>query len=859
MPIAIQRFTPRNFTKQVSWEEFLASIGAPGTRGFGIGVYPGELPYEFAETDALGCAVPGRQHAASATRNPLSARYGNYLHWPSGSEMVFIPAHAMGIRASDEHHTPAHSQGVEGNPKTPFNSIRPYFTDEPDATTKLQRSFINGGEEKPGIFIDKWHVSAGREDGSGTPNHGYYSDVYTPQASDYRALTIDSNNYTEWDSGSNSYVTKSGFPGLQVDYNPVEPYDVPGNSYDPENDSPVWDVTMVVRTVNNHNLLEGQGFLIQNVQNRYEDTGSVERVIDAKSFKYTRNEDRIARGFSGIKLSSDNTYYYAHFLTGGVSDSKDRFGIFNYLDGRTYRKQKLIDDGLDPDEVFRGASPNLPEFDSGVVYGSESVSATSDQGYQLSGTSKKVIVTQGQWEAIRDNFLKTNDPSGRNSMEIDTWYTHLQSDKYGNPSGIILGYFVPYRKDETDFEGNNIYDPANVGGEDLKVSPTFGVVNGTTRKYRLRADSFDLSVPDGWGDYFPAFSRGIPISRQFRWPITAGYSFDAAGVFSVSSADLCNSTALNIFSRNFESNSGKNADPRVVYDLAKVRGDIFFPLPRWTYIMMAWMALAHQQALRVSEDDAAKSGGELVPGSPKTAAGSKAAWMEEGPPYHPRGRNYRNRKDRVDSRLTWPTVSTAAAFGPSSNRTTTGEVTRPNFNEGVEGNAVAYTTFNGQLSGVADLCVGGELVSGTRALGGEIRFNTENARMENVQDQPGGGNDSEPSKSLGYWAETSFYLTEHEDASPLFPTMDSDTGRNERDQIMSGFPPQQFWDGTATGIPPNTPNGQFLGSAINLGESVIQSGSDGEISQGSMWATGRSEFQVYASNHVRLASYGGSN
>lgn len=112
-------------------------IGAPGGRGFGVGVCPSPLPAGMSEIG--GC------------RNPASANYGNY-QFSDASVMVWIPAfyYKWGTGAN----------GVALNEVT----IKPesFFADVAAANTAgyaLHRAFYDGGAAQRGVFVDKYLAS----------------------------------------------------------------------------------------------------------------------------------------------------------------------------------------------------------------------------------------------------------------------------------------------------------------------------------------------------------------------------------------------------------------------------------------------------------------------------------------------------------------------------------------------------------------------------------------------------------------------------------------------------------------------------------------------------------------------------
>ena len=113
-----------------------STIGKAGQKGFGVGVYGGDP----ADLTAMGLAP------MEGCENPSSDNYGNYIH-TNGSVMVFIPAFCYRI----------------GNKSAPSYrrcalEIRDASEGEGDGWI-LHRSFIDGGVQKSGFFIDKYICS----------------------------------------------------------------------------------------------------------------------------------------------------------------------------------------------------------------------------------------------------------------------------------------------------------------------------------------------------------------------------------------------------------------------------------------------------------------------------------------------------------------------------------------------------------------------------------------------------------------------------------------------------------------------------------------------------------------------------
>ena len=125
-------------------DEFKYTIGLAGLTGFGVGCCPPDL-------------LPDDMAPMEGTEDRFSANYGNYIHLPSASIMCFIPKHFIDFQGGANTNAPTF-----GNPIIISNSQT--------GNSVLARTFLNGGSELAGIFVDKYHISNVRPDGSGLPN-----------------------------------------------------------------------------------------------------------------------------------------------------------------------------------------------------------------------------------------------------------------------------------------------------------------------------------------------------------------------------------------------------------------------------------------------------------------------------------------------------------------------------------------------------------------------------------------------------------------------------------------------------------------------------------------------------------------
>ena len=107
-------------------------IGEPGKLGFGVGICP--------EQDLPPYLVP-----MVGTYELGHDNYGNYFHPLSGSVFVFIPKCYYKIVG---------------------NTF--YYSQHPDDGYVIERAFINGGVERPGIFVSKYQ---------GSNQGGYFASV----------------------------------------------------------------------------------------------------------------------------------------------------------------------------------------------------------------------------------------------------------------------------------------------------------------------------------------------------------------------------------------------------------------------------------------------------------------------------------------------------------------------------------------------------------------------------------------------------------------------------------------------------------------------------------------------------------
>ena len=103
----------------------------PGEVGFGVGLAPDDIVSKYGMT--LLSNQPGNEN------------YGNYRHNSSGSIMVWIPKFYFRITEDSS---------------SPYFGTRFDISFEPKSGYVIHRAFIDGGQEVPGFFIDKYHCGA---------------------------------------------------------------------------------------------------------------------------------------------------------------------------------------------------------------------------------------------------------------------------------------------------------------------------------------------------------------------------------------------------------------------------------------------------------------------------------------------------------------------------------------------------------------------------------------------------------------------------------------------------------------------------------------------------------------------------
>ena len=172
---------------------------------------------------------------------------------------------------------------------------------------------------------------------------------------------------------------------------------------------------------------------------------------------------------------------------------------------------------------------------------------------------------------------------------------------------------------------------------------------------------------------------GIFASRPLHWPVS-GVAID--GTLN-SPFSLCDSDALNTAITVAPTDNLDGA-----WQLCKTRGAVFAPMPIWVGSQIAFLSLAHAQALLDGS------------GVPIAGATTNAAWMDVAP-YAPKGNN-NNGSDVNKTSLQFGRTDVAGNVSGRAGRdhraftgaAWIGSVLTP---------AVEHTTHNGQLSGIVDV------------------------------------------------------------------------------------------------------------------------------------------------------------
>jgi hypothetical protein len=177
---------------------------------------------------------------------------------------------------------------------------------------------------------------------------------------------------------------------------------------------------------------------------------------------------------------------------------------------------------------------------------------------------------------------------------------------------------------------------------------------------------------------------GIFASRPLHWPVSP-VDINSGGTSFNSPFSLCNSDALNAAITAAPANNLGG-----IWQLCKTRGAAFAPLPIWVHGQVAFLSLAHAQALLDTS------------GVPIAGATNNAAWMDVVP-YAPKGNNSGG-ADTNKTSLQFARTDllhsgsiNASGYAGRGNRAFTGAGRISSVS------AVEHTTHNGQLSGIVDI------------------------------------------------------------------------------------------------------------------------------------------------------------
>jgi hypothetical protein len=178
---------------------------------------------------------------------------------------------------------------------------------------------------------------------------------------------------------------------------------------------------------------------------------------------------------------------------------------------------------------------------------------------------------------------------------------------------------------------------------------------------------------------------GVFASRPLHWPVSP-VDINNGGTDFNSPFSLCNSDALNAAITDSPSDNLGG-----VWQLCKTRGAAFAPLPIWVRGQVAFLSLAHAQALLDTS------------GAPIAGATNNAAWMDVVP-YAPKGNNNNAGADTNKTSLQFARTDlvhsgsiNANGFAGRASRAFTGAGRISSVS------AVEHTTHNGQLSGIVDI------------------------------------------------------------------------------------------------------------------------------------------------------------
>ena len=276
----------------------------------------------------------------------------------------------------------------------------------------------------------------------------------------------------------------------------------------------------------------------------------------------------------------------------------------------------------------------------------------------------------GCWDRWSENYgTYIHVPSASIMCFLPAHHIDIQSP--GNTNAPFYGSKVVITDGQS---GNSVLArPFRDGGLELA-----GVFVDKYQICNVRPDGSGLPNTTSGNPGDPMLTGGIGASRPLQWPCSM-----TSNSATVSGINALTSKALNASAPNPAANLGG------AFAAARTRGAAFNAMPIWTRTQLAYLSLAHAQALLDTG------------GTPISGATTNAAWMDAAP-YAPKGNN-NNGSDVNKTSLQFArfdlagTSITANGFAGQNSRAFTGAATISSVA------AVAHTTHNGQLSGVVDV------------------------------------------------------------------------------------------------------------------------------------------------------------
>jgi hypothetical protein len=331
---------------------------------------------------------------------------------------------------------------------------------------------------------------------------------------------------------------------------------------------------------------------------------------------------------------------------------------------------------------------------------------------------------------------------------------------------------------------------------------------------------------------------GIGASRPLQWPVSmVGNSATSSGVNALTSKAL-NASAPN-----------PSANLDGAFAAAQTRGVAFNAMPIWTYAQLAYLSLAHAQALLDTS------------GVPIAGATTNAKWMDVAP-YAPKGNNNNgadvNKTDLGFGRTDILGANvTGTGFAGTNSRAFTGAArigSTP---------AVDQTTHNGQLSGVVDLngnqwetvpgISGDGAQTGMRMFSEDVSWNT--CTSNSLVYSNGVSLAVDTSDNGVWWTSAGVHLVPHADGT--FHPNTSWTGQPTRKMMTQCMLPRQL--GTGASQPTNIFGGdrqdlRVINDVLPIAGGAWGSGSAAGVFALSLSFGSGSNFSSFGCRAVRLLS-----